>query len=77
VIEQVDTQGMIDSWLLIAYIAVMLVMTIMTVFYRNIAIRLVVVAMTVGLIFMTSLMWLQIGAGLIICWQIYEILKDL
>jgi hypothetical protein len=77
VIGEVDTGAMIDSWLLIAYIAVMLVVMILTVFYRNVLVRLIVVAMAMGLIIMTGLIWLQIGAGLIVCWQIYELLKDI
>jgi len=72
----VDTGAMIDSWLLIAYIAVLCVTMILTVFYRTIPVRLIVIAMAIGLIFMQSLQYLQIGAALIVAWQIYELLKD-
>jgi hypothetical protein len=76
VIGEVDTGAMIDSWLLIAYIAVLCVTMILTVFYRTIPVRLIVIAMAIGLIFMQSLQYLQIGAALIVAWQIYELLKD-
>jgi hypothetical protein len=76
VIGEVDTGAMIDSWLLIAYIAVLCVTMKLTVLYRTIPVRLIVIAMAIGLIFMQSLQYLQIGAALIVAWQIYELLKD-